>query len=80
MQINDFLKECEKYLSDLEVLSKNKLLDILIEDIQNQPEILEQKPFFVIENYRSQLGFQPFKRAKKFSLAKFLFKSFIILF
>lgn len=77
---NEYLKQIESYLEDLEVIQKSKILSEIHQEITNKELLDLEDPLIFANKKRAENGFVPYLVKKKFSLSSFLMKSIAIMF
>lgn len=60
-EINPYLKEVEKYLVDLPILDRNKIISELNSELLINREILKTKPLYTANDKRIEAGFENFE-------------------
>jgi len=80
-EINPYLKEVEKYLVDLPILDRNKIISELNSEIVENREILKQPASTTADEKRVEAGFGPYKsKNSKSSFGKTILKSLAFMF
>ncbi len=80
-EINSYLKEIEKFLSDLPVLARNKITSDLNQKILDDQSLLDESPLKIANQARVQAGYPAFlKPVKKGSFGKAILKTFAFMF
>lgn len=75
-QHNEYLTTIEKYLMDLSVMERNKLLQVASEKIADMPTHELGDPLNFANKLRAEHDFTPYFEKQKFSFLRFLFKFF----
>lgn len=60
-EINPYLKQVEKYLVDLPILDRNKIISELNSEIQENRQILEKSPLLTANEKRIKAGFENYE-------------------
>lgn len=80
-EITPYLKEVEKYLVDLPIHDRNKIISELNSQISENTEILKQPSFITANNKRTQHGFENYEMKKQgSSFGKTIFRTFAFMF
>ena len=80
-EINPYLKEVEKFLVDLPILERNKIISDLNSELAENPEMLKQAPLNTANNKRVEAGFKNFQvKNSGSSFGKIIFKTFAFMF
>lgn len=78
MDSNQFLKQVEKYLSDLNITQKSKILSELSEELEVE-DLSFLDPLTTANQKRISLGLAPYSQKQRKSFASLLVKAFVVL-
>lgn len=80
-EINPYLKEVEKFLEDLPILDRNKIISDLNSELLENNEILKRPASVVADEKRIEAGFDAYKvKNSKSSFGRVIFKTFAFMF
>ena len=80
-ELNPFLKEVEKYLDDLPILERNKIISELNAQLQENPELLRRSHLATANEKRIEAGFDSYQvKSSGSTFGRILFKTFAFMF